>query len=173
MADNLDILILMGSDSDWEVMSETAKILDNFAAAYEARVSSAHRTPERTLNLVRDAESRGCKVIIAGAGAAAHLAGVVAGHTLLPVIGIPLNATSLQGIDALLATVQMPAGIPVASMAIGKAGAANAALFALQILAAANPVIAAQLKDYRQKMTAKVEAKDAGLQKLRLNPDRA
>jgi len=167
MSAKIDILILMGSDSDWEVMSEAAKILDEFNAAYEARVSSAHRTPERTLNLVRNAEERGCKVIIAGAGAAAHLAGVVAGHTLLPVIGIPLNATSLQGIDALLATVQMPAGIPVASMAIGKAGATNAALFALQILASANREIAEQLTTYRKNMTAKVESKDKRLQEHR------
>ena len=164
MSEKLDILILMGSDSDWDVMSEAAQLLDNFSTAYEARVSSAHRTPERTLELVRDAEQRDCKVIIAGAGAAAHLAGVVAGHTLLPVIGIPLNATAMQGLDALLATVQMPAGIPVASMAIGKAGAINAAIFALQILAAANPEISGQLADYRQNMTAKVESKDQRLQ---------
>ncbi len=167
MAEKMDILILMGSDSDWEVMSEAGKLLDGFSVAYEARVSSAHRTPERTLKLVREAENRGCRVIIAGAGAAAHLAGVVAGHTLLPVIGIPLNATSLQGIDALLATVQMPAGIPVASMAIGKAGATNAAIFALQILAAADPVIAEQLAAYRRAMTQKVESKDERLQEYR------
>ena len=166
MSAEIDILILMGSDSDWEVMRETGKLLDDFAVTYEARVSSAHRTPERTLELVRNAENRGCKVIIAGAGAAAHLAGVVAGHTLLPVIGIPLNATSLQGLDALLATVQMPAGIPVASMAIGKAGAANAAIFALQIIATANPKIAEQLANYRQEMTTKVENKDQRLQEL-------
>ncbi len=168
MGKKIDILILMGSDSDWKVMSEAAQLLDNFSAAYEARVSSAHRTPERTLDLVRDAEDRGCKVIIAGAGAAAHLAGVVAGHTLLPVIGIPLNATALQGMDALLATVQMPAGIPVASMAIGKAGATNAAIFALQILASANKEIAQQLADYRRNMTAKVESKDQRLQEILL-----
>ena len=167
MPEKIDILILMGSDSDWEVMAEAASVLDKFNTAYEARVSSAHRTPERTLDLVRDAEARGCKVIIAGAGAAAHLAGVVAGHTLLPVIGIPLNATSLQGIDALLATVQMPAGIPVASMAIGKAGATNGALFALQILASANSEIAKQLLSYRQDMTKKVEDKDQRLQDRR------
>ena len=169
MSNKIDILILMGSDSDWEVMSEAANVLDNFKTTYEARVSSAHRTPERTLTIVREAEERGCKVIIAGAGAAAHLAGVVAGHTLLPVIGIPLNATSLQGIDALLATVQMPAGIPVASMAIGKAGATNAALFALQILAGADSEIAGQLARYRKDMTQKVEAKDKRLQEQRHN----
>ena len=167
MKENIDILILMGSDSDWEVMSETATLLERFGVAHEARVSSAHRTPDRTLQIVREAEKKGCKVIIAGAGAAAHLAGVVAGHTLLPVIGIPLNATSLQGIDALLATVQMPAGIPVASMAIGKAGASNAALFALQILASSSPEIARQLADYRRKMAQGVESKDERLQERR------
>lgn len=170
MKENIDILILMGSDSDWDVMSEAANLLENFGVAHEARVSSAHRTPDRTLQIVREAEKKGCKVIIAGAGAAAHLAGVVAGHTLLPVIGIPLNATSLQGIDALLATVQMPAGIPVASMAIGKAGATNAAIFALQILASGNPVIAKQLADYRRNMSQKVEDKDKRLQERR-QPD--
>ena len=167
MKENIDILILMGSDSDWEVMSEAATLLERFGVNHDARVSSAHRTPDRTLQIVREAEKRGCKVIIAGAGAAAHLAGVVAGHTLLPVIGIPLNATSLQGIDALLATVQMPAGIPVASMAIGKAGATNAALFALQILASSSPEIARQLADYRRKMAQEVESKDERLQEYR------
>jgi len=167
MPENIDILILMGSDSDWEVISESAILLERFGIPYEARVSSAHRTPDRTLRIVREAEKKGCKIIIAGAGAAAHLAGVVAGHTLLPVIGIPLNATSLQGIDALLATVQMPAGVPVASMAIGKAGATNAALFALQILASNNPEIARQLTDYRRKMAQGVESKDERLQERR------
>ena len=167
MKDNIDVLILMGSDSDWEVMSEAAIMLERFGIPYEARVSSAHRTPDRTLRIVREAEKKGCKVVIAGAGAAAHLAGVVAGHTLLPVIGIPLNATSLQGIDALLATVQMPAGVPVASMAIGKAGATNAALFALQILASGSPERARQLADYRRKMAQGVETKDERLQERR------
>ena len=161
---NYDILILMGSDSDWEVMRAGMELLDRFAIPYEARVSSAHRTPERTLELVRKAENSGVRAIIAGAGAAAHLAGVVAGHTLLPVIAVPLNATSLNGLDALLATVQMPAGIPVACMAIGKAGAANAALFAIQILAGGNPDLQQQLAAYRQQMAAGVAAKDQRLQ---------
>ena len=161
---DLDILILMGSDSDWEIMQAACRLLDEFNIVYEARVSSAHRTPERTLKLVREAEKNGAKAIIAGAGAAAHLAGVVAGHSLLPVIAVPLNATSLQGLDALLATVQMPAGIPVACMAIGKAGAANAALFALQILATADSAIARRLADYRRAMSSGVEAKDRRLQ---------
>ncbi len=167
MQKNIDILILMGSDSDWEIMSEAASLLESFGVPHEARISSAHRTPDRTLQIVKKAEKKGCKVIIAGAGAAAHLAGVVAGHTLLPVIGVPLNATSLQGIDALLAIVQMPAGIPVASMAIGKTGATNAAIFALQILASNSPEIARQLADYRRKMAHDIESKDERLQKRR------
>jgi phosphoribosylaminoimidazole carboxylase PurE protein len=158
------ILILMGSDSDWEVMRAGMEILKEFEVPFSARVSSAHRTPERTLELVRQAEREGVEVIIAGAGAAAHLAGVVAGHTLLPVIAVPLDATSLQGLDALLATVQMPAGIPVACMAIGKAGAANAALFALQILAVNDPGLKERLVTYRQEMADKVAAKDQRLQ---------
>ena len=158
------ILILMGSDSDWEVMRAGMEILKEFEVPFSARVSSAHRTPERTLELVRQAEREGVEAIIAGAGAAAHLAGVVAGHTLLPVIAVPLNATSLQGLDALLATVQMPAGIPVACMAIGKAGAANAALFALQILAVNDPGLKERLVAYRQEMAGKVAAKDQRLQ---------
>ncbi|HDS16414.1 MAG TPA: 5-(carboxyamino)imidazole ribonucleotide mutase [Proteobacteria bacterium] len=164
MSDLFDILIIMGSDSDWEVMREAAVLLDRFGVRYTARVTSAHRTPEKTLSIIRQAESNQCRVIIAGAGAAAHLAGVVAGHSLLPVIAVPLNATSLQGLDALLATVQMPAGIPVACMAIGKAGAANAALFALQILAVARPEITVRLADYRRQMIQGVENKDQHLQ---------
>ena len=166
------ILILMGSDSDWEVMRAGMEILKEFEVPFSARVSSAHRTPERTLELVRQAEREGVEVIIAGAGAAAHLAGVIAGHTLLPVIAVPLDATSLQGLDALLATVQMPAGIPVACMAIGKAGAANAALFALQILAVNDPGLKERLVAYRQEMADKVAAKDRRLQeKLQNGPN--
>jgi phosphoribosylaminoimidazole carboxylase PurE protein len=159
-----DILILMGSDSDWEVMRAGMAILEQFKIPFQARVSSAHRTPERTLELVREAERNGAAAIIAGAGAAAHLAGVVAGHTILPVIAVPLDATSLNGLDALLATVQMPGGIPVACMAIGKAGATNAALFAIQILAAGNPDLRNQLVSYRRQMADHVAAKDQRLQ---------
>ncbi len=158
------ILILMGSDSDWKVMRAGMEILEEFGVPFSARVSSAHRTPERTLELARAAEKSGIEAIIAGAGAAAHLAGVVAGHTLLPVIAVPLDATSLNGLDALLATVQMPAGIPVACMAIGKAGAANAALFALQILAAGDPGLREKLAAYRRAMAEKVVQKDLRLQ---------
>ena len=165
------VLLLMGSDSDWEVMSEASRILQQFSVAHETRVTSAHRTPERTVALVREAEAQGVQVIIAGAGAAAHLAGVVAAHTTLPVIGVPLNATPLQGMDALLATVQMPAGIPVATVSIGKAGAANAALLAVQIIALADEGLADALKNYRRQMVEKVEAKDARLQQKREHPE--
>jgi len=158
--------ILMGSDSDYDIMVESAKILKQFDVPFEMIVSSAHRTPERTTEYVQSAHERGIKILIAGAGAAAHLAGVVAAETLLPVIAVPIDATSMRGLDALLAMVQMPAGIPVASMAIGKAGAANAAIFALQIIATANPKIAEQLANYRQEMTTKVENKDQRLQEL-------
>ena len=167
MTESIDVLLLMGSDSDWEVMAEASRILQQFSIAHETRVTSAHRTPERTVTLIRKAEAKGSKVIIAGAGAAAHLAGVVAAHTTLPVIGVPLNATSLQGMDALLATVQMPAGIPVATMSIGKAGAANAALFAIQIMALSDEKLADTLRQYRRQMVEKVEAKDERLQQKR------
>ena len=134
---NPKVLILMGSDSDWEVMSEARKALDELGVPSEVHVSSAHRTPERTGALAREAAGRGIEVIICGAGAAAHLAGVVAAETELPVLGVPLAASDLQGLDALLATVQMPAGIPVGTLAIGKAGARNAGLLAGRILARA------------------------------------
>ncbi len=171
MKKSTTVLLLMGSDSDWEVMSEASRILQQFSVAHETRVTSAHRTPERTVALIREAEAQGVQVIIAGAGAAAHLAGVVAAHTTLPVIGVPLNATPLQGMDALLATVQMPAGIPVATVSIGKAGAANAALLAVQIIALADEGLADVLKNYRRQMAEKVEAKDARLQQKREHPE--
>ncbi|MBF0369447.1 MAG: 5-(carboxyamino)imidazole ribonucleotide mutase [Magnetococcales bacterium] len=158
------VLILMGSDSDWSVMQEAAKVLDDFAVPFEMKVTSAHRTPARTHQLVEEAPGRGVRVLIAGAGAAAHLAGVVASLTQLPVIGVPLSATDLKGMDALLATVQMPGGIPVATMAIGKAGAKNAALFALRILALSDYGIAEELKKFSANMAASVEKKDASLQ---------
>ncbi|RJQ44360.1 MAG: 5-(carboxyamino)imidazole ribonucleotide mutase [Nitrospiraceae bacterium] len=150
------VLILMGSDSDLPVMEETAKILEQFNIPYEMTVSSAHRTPERTVRIVRDAEKNGVEVIIAGAGAAAHLAGVVASHALVPVIGVPIDSSPLHGVDALYSTVQMPPGIPVASMAIGKAGAKNAGIFAAQILSLKDPLIASALRDHRKKMTSDV-----------------
>ena len=129
------VSIVMGSDSDLEIMREAGKALDEFGIAYEIDVTSAHRSPDRTADFARKAAERGIQVIIAGAGGAAHLAGVIAAHTTLPVIGVPIPSTSLQGMDSLLATVQMPAGIPVATVAIGKPGATNAGILAAQMIA--------------------------------------
>ncbi|MCE5282718.1 MAG: 5-(carboxyamino)imidazole ribonucleotide mutase, partial [Deltaproteobacteria bacterium] len=129
------VSVVMGSDSDLPIMEEAVKVLAEFGIPHELFLTSAHRTPERTGAFARGAAKRGIRVLIVGAGAAAHLAGVIAAQTLLPVIGVPIDATSLKGLDALLATVQMPGGIPVATMAIGKAGAKNAALMAVRILA--------------------------------------
>ena len=158
------VSILMGSDSDYDVMVEAAKALDQFGVPFEMTVSSAHRTPERTAKIVRSARERGVKVIIAGAGAAAHLAGVVAAETTLPVIAVPIDCTSLHGLDALLAMVQRPAGIPVATVAIGKAGARNAGLLAVQILATADAALADQLVAFKANMATGVEAKAKLLQ---------
>jgi len=158
------VAVVMGSDSDFEVMSETVKVFKEYGVPFEIGVRSAHRTPEQTAKYAREAESRGIRVLIAGAGAAAHLAGVLASKSTIPVIGVPLHATPLGGLDALLATVQMPAGIPVASMAIGKAGARHAALFAVQILATADPKLAGKLKDARARMVEAVEAKSRKVQ---------
>ena len=151
--------ILMGSDSDLPVMEEAAKVLKEFGIPYEMTVSSAHRTPKRTSEYARSAEERGIRVIIAGAGSAAHLAGFIAAETTLPVIGVPIDSSPLKGLDSLLSTVQMPGGVPVASMAIGKAGAKNAGLFAAQILAVSNPKLGALLKGHREEMARQVEAK--------------
>jgi len=159
MADKPLVSILMGSDNDYEVMVEAAKILKQFDIPFEMTVSSAHRTPERTAKIVGSARDRGIRVVIAGAGAAAHLAGVVAAETTLPVLGVPIDSSCLDGLDALLATVQMPAGIPVATMAIGKAGARNAGIFAAQILGAADAAIAEKLADFKKEMAAGVEKK--------------
>lgn len=159
--------ILMGSDSDLEVMRETEKRLDAFGIGYETRILSAHRTPEKAAEYAATAEQRGLQVIIAGAGAAAHLAGAMAANTTLPVIGIPIDSSSLKGLDALLATVQMPAGIPVATMAIGKAGAANAGIFAAQIIARNDSEVAAKLTLFKKEMAAGVEDKDRKLQEAK------
>ncbi len=158
------VLIIMGSDSDLPVMEEGAKILAEFGVPYEMRISSAHRSPQRTAELAAEAAGRGIRVIIAGAGMAAHLAGVIAAETCLPVIGVPMGGSSLGGLDALYSTVQMPGGIPVATMAIGKAGATNAGIFAVQILALGNPLLMEGLKAFREKMTREVEEKDRALQ---------
>jgi 5-(carboxyamino)imidazole ribonucleotide mutase len=164
MMSKLVVGILMGSDSDWEVMQEAGKVLGGFDIGFEMLVTSAHRTPERTHDYTKTAVERGLKVLIVGAGAAAHLAGVVAASTPLPVIGVPLSATDLKGMDALLATVQMPGGIPVACMAIGKAGAKNAAIYAARILALSDSELALKLEGYRQEMAEAVEKKDRALQ---------
>ncbi|GFO53002.1 N5-carboxyaminoimidazole ribonucleotide mutase [Geomonas sp. Red276] len=161
---NAAVLILMGSDSDLPVMEETAKVLDDFGVSFEMRISSAHRCPERTAKLASEAAGRGIQVIIAAAGMAAHLAGVVAAETTLPVIGVPMPGGALNGVDALYSTVQMPGGIPVAAMAIGKAGAKNAGLFAVQILALSNPALRTQLASYKAQMVDEVEQKDQALQ---------
>ena len=154
-----DVLILMGSDSDLDLMKGCSDLLDEFGVSYRMTVSSAHRTPQRTHDLIKDAEREGVKLIIAGAGAAAHLAGVVASHTTRPVIGVPVDSSPLEGVDALYSTVQMPPGIPVAAMAVGKAGARNAAVFAVEILALNNEDLASALVKFRGKMAADVESK--------------
>jgi phosphoribosylamine---glycine ligase len=152
------VLILMGSDSDAPVMQGAVEVLRDFGIACEMTVASAHRSPERVMGLVRDAPGRGVKVFIVGAGAAAHLAGVVAAHTTLPVIGVPIDSSALKGMDALLSTVQMPPGVPVATVSIGKPGATNAGVLAAQILAVSDRNIAAKLEQYKKTLVAKVEA---------------
>ena len=160
------VLLMMGSETDLPVMQEAADILKKFAVPYEMRIASAHRSPARAMALASEAAGRGVKVIIAGAGMAAHLAGVVAAHSILPVIGVPMPGGALNGVDALYATVQMPGGIPVATMAIGKAGAKNAGLFAIQILALSDPSLTESLLHYRLEMDRELEQKDAALQAL-------
>ena len=152
------VLILMGSDSDAPVMQGAVDVLRGFDIGCEMTVASAHRSPERVMRLVREAPGRGVKVFIVGAGAAAHLAGVVAAHTTMPVIGVPIDSSALKGMDALLSTVQMPPGVPVATVSIGKPGATNAGVLAAQILGLANPDIAAKLDQYKKALAAKVEA---------------
>jgi 5-(carboxyamino)imidazole ribonucleotide mutase len=150
------VAVIMGSKSDWDTMCEATKTLDHFAVAHECRVLSAHRTPAQTSQYVASASGRGIEVIIAGAGGAAHLAGVAAAHTLLPVIGVPIESQALKGMDSLLSTVQMPGGIPVATMAIGRAGATNAALLAVSILAAQRPELREQLRLFREERAQQV-----------------
>jgi 5-(carboxyamino)imidazole ribonucleotide mutase len=145
------VSILMGSKSDWPIMEHAGLMFDDLHILYDARVLSAHRTPDALFDYVQQAESRGVEVIIAGAGGAAHLPGVIAAKTLLPVIGVPMPSPALNGMDSLLSIVQMPAGIPVATMAIGKAGAINAALFAASILSVKSPEIRQAIKHYRNK----------------------
>jgi phosphoribosylaminoimidazole carboxylase PurE protein len=151
--------ILMGSDSDLPIMQETGVMLREFGIEYEMSIASAHRTPKKVLEYSQSAERRGLKVIIAGAGWAAHLAGVVASQTTLPVIGVPIDSSALKGIDALLSTVQMPGGVPVATMSLGKAGAKNAGIFAAQIIATADVKVANRLKVYKVEMERDIEEK--------------
>ena len=151
------VAILMGSDSDWETVAHAAETLKKFGVPCEIRVCSAHRTPDAAAEFAKGAAARGLQVIIAAAGSAAHLAGVLAAQTTLPVIGVPMKGGALDGLDALLATVQMPAGIPVATVALGKAGAVNAALLAIQILALADPALQAKLVAHKATQARKVE----------------
>src|SRR6266480_4526298 len=148
--------ILLGSKSDWEAMKQASDMLAHFGVAHESRVMSAHRTPGIVAEYASGAAARGLQVIIAGAGGAAHLAGVVAAHTILPVIGVPMQSAALNGLDSLLSTVQMPKGIPVATVAIGASGAANAGLLAIAILATSRPELRVKLQAYRDKIAAEV-----------------
>jgi len=150
------VLVMMGSKSDWEVMRQAADVLKSFGVPHECRVLSAHRTPKETAEYVSGAEGRGAEVIIAAAGGAAHLAGVCAAHTVLPVLGVPMESASLKGLDSLLSTVQMPAGIPVGTLAIGPAGARNAALLAVAILAGSRPELREALRKFRADQSAKI-----------------
>jgi 5-(carboxyamino)imidazole ribonucleotide mutase len=164
------VLVIMGSDSDLPVMDETVKVLNEFGISFEMRVSSAHRSPARTAELAAGASARGIKVIIAAAGMAAHLAGVIAAETTLPVIGVPIGGGPLNGVDALYAMVQMPGGIPVATMAIGKSGAKNAAILAVQMLALGDAGLAGRLVAYKARLSEEVAEKDMALQeKIRLS----
>ena len=155
--------IVMGSDSDLPVMEAAAVILKQFDIPFEMTVASAHRTPQRAATFATTARERGIRVIIAGAGHAAHLAGAMAAHTTLPVVGVPIDSSCLNGLDALLSTVQMPPGIPVATMAVGKSGARNAGIFAAQVLAVADPKIAEKLDAFKREMALQVEEKAAQL----------
>ncbi|HID94370.1 MAG TPA: 5-(carboxyamino)imidazole ribonucleotide mutase [bacterium (Candidatus Stahlbacteria)] len=160
------VAIIMGSDTDLPQMKEAAHILDEFGVGYELRIISAHRTPDMLEEYSSKLDQTDIEVIIAGAGGAAHLPGVIAAHTNLPVIGVPMGTKSLAGLDSLLSIVQMPAGIPVATMAIGKAGASNAAIFALEILARKYPEIGKKLKEYRKELAQKVKQRDEQLKEL-------
>lgn len=160
----LRVGILMGSDSDWDKINGVAKALDEFGVGYEIHVMSAHRTPDKVLEYASTAKSRGLRVIIAAAGGAAHLAGVVASHTPLPVIGIPVKTDMMGGLDSLLATVQMPGDVPVATVGTGSGGARNAGLLAVQILALSDETLAAAYDEFKRKLVDKIAAKDAAFQ---------
>jgi len=155
--------IVMGSDSDLVVMEEAGKVLDSFGVGYEITIASAHRSPDKIREYIHSAEKIGIKIIIAGAGWAAHLAGVIAAETTIPVIGVPIDSSPLLGIDSILSMLQMPSGIPVATMALGKGGAKNAAILAVQILAVNDKDLQKKLKNYKKKMADEVEEKDKRL----------
>lgn len=163
--DSYTVAILMGSESDLDVMMESAKTLRRFGVGCDLQITSAHRSPERTRRYVKSAEKRGTRIFIVGAGAAAHLAGVVAAETTLPVIGVPLVGSALNGIDALYSTVMMPAGVPVATMAIGKAGATNAAVLAVQILAIGDDALTSKLVEFKRALADKVETTSRDVKK--------
>ena len=152
------VAIIMGSQSDWPTMKHAADTLDALGIGYVAKIISAHRTPERHLTFTKAAKAQGFKIIIAGAGGAAHLPGMVAAHTIVPVLGVPVQSAALQGLDSLLSIVQMPAGVPVGALAIGKAGARNAGLLAVAILATSRPELADRLRAFREHQTAQVRA---------------
>ncbi len=161
------VAIVLGSDSDYPVIEDMLKVLKDFGIENELVISSAHRSPDRTQKYAVELENRGVQVVIACAGAAAHLAGVIAAHTILPVIGVPIDSSPLNGLDALLSTSMMPAGVPVATMGIGKAGASNAAVLAAQILARGDAALAERLHKYKKQLADKVEQRDAALRKAR------
>ena len=154
--DSIKVGVVMGSDSDWDVMQHACRTLDEFGVSYESKIVSAHRTPDLLYQYAETADKRGLKVIIAGAGGAAHLPGMLAAKTILPILGVPVNSRHLKGMDSLLSIVQMPAGIPVATFAIGQAGARNAGLFAISILANSDSGLAQKLRDFRQAQTDEV-----------------
>ncbi len=162
---NPKVAIVMGSDSDHPVAQDAMRLLSSFGIPFEMTVASAHRSPDRTHRYAATLEERGIQVVIACAGAAAHLAGVIAAHTILPVIGVPVDSSPLKGLDALLSTSMMPAGVPVATMGIGSAGATNAAVLAAQILARSDQALAQRLRDYKKQMAERVEERDRELKK--------
>jgi len=160
----MKVAVFIGSDSDFEVVKDALDILKEFRVSYKLEVTSAHRSPERTVKLIKSSEEDGAEVFIAVAGKAAHLAGIVAAHTVRPVIGVPVKSSALNGMDALLSTVQMPKGIPVATMGLGKSGVVNAALLAVQVLGLKEPSLKEKLKEYREKMASEVESKSKKIQ---------
>lgn len=161
------IAIVLGSDSDYPYLEGLLKLLKDFDVSHEVTVSSAHRSPDRTHRYAATLEERGVQVVIACAGAAAHLAGVLASHTILPVIGVPIDSSPMKGLDALLSTAMMPSGVPVATMGIGKAGATNAGILAIQILARSDAEMVQRLRDYKKMLADRVEEKDRALKKAR------